>query len=138
MHAGEVDGPESVWAAIRELGATRIGHGIHSLRDPALVEYLVDHRIGLELSITSNIHTGTVDDYENHPAREIFELGLLANLNTDDPTISGIDLRHEFEVAALQAGLSQQMARQAQINALEMSFLSEGEKQALLLKKQSL
>lgn len=138
VHAGEVDGPESVWAAIRELGATRIGHGIHSLRDPALVEYLVDHRIGLELSITSNIHTGTVDDYENHPAREIFELGLLANLNTDDPTISGIDLRHEFEVAALQAGLSQQMARQAQINALEMSFLSEGEKQALLLKKQSL
>ena len=77
-----------------------------------------------------------MDDYGSHPARQIFELGLLANLNTDDPAISGIDLRHEFEVAAVEAGLSQQMARQAQVNALEMSFLSEGEKQALLLNKQ--
>ena len=132
VHAGEVDGPESVWAAIRELGATRIGHGIHSLRDPELVEYLAEHRIGLEVSITSNIHIGTVDEYANHPVRQIFELGLLANLNTDDPAISGIDLRHEYEVAAVRAGLSQQMARQSQANALEMAFLSEEEKLALL------
>ncbi len=132
VHAGEVDGPESVWAAIRELGATRIGHGIHSLRDPELVEYLAEHRIGLEVSITSNIHIGTVDEYANHPVRQIFELGLLANLNTDDPAISGIDLRHEYEVAAVRAGLSQQMARQSQANALEMAFLREEEKLALL------
>ena len=132
VHAGEVDGPESVWAAIRELGATRIGHGIHSLRDPELVEYLAEHRIGLEVSITSNIHIGTVDEYANHPVRQIFELGLLANLNTDDPAISGIDLRHEYEVAAVRAGLSQQMARQSQANALEMAFLPEEEKLALL------
>ena len=132
VHAGEVDGPESVWAAIRELGATRIGHGIHSLRDPELVEYLVEHRIGLEVSITSNIHIGTVDEYANHPVRQIFELGLLANLNTDDPAISGIDLRHEYEVAAVRAGLSQQMTRQSQANALEMAFLPEEEKLALL------
>ena len=135
MHAGEADGPESVWSAIRELGATRIGHGIHSLRDPALVEYLAEHRIGLEVSITSNIHTGTVESYGSHPIREILELGLLANLNTDDPAISGIDLRHEFEVAAPRARLSPKMTRQAQANALEMAFLSEDEKRALLKNK---
>jgi len=132
VHAGEVDGPESVWAAIRELGATRIGHGIHSLRDPELVDYLAEHRIGLEVSITSNIHIGTVDEYANHPVKQIFELGLLANLNTDDPAISGIDLRHEYEVAAVRAGLSPQMTRQSQVNALEMAFLPEDEKRALL------
>ena len=132
VHAGEVGGPESVWAAIRELGASRIGHGIHSLRDPELVEYLAEHRIGLEVSITSNIHIGTVDEYANHPVRQIFELGLLANLNTDDPAISGIDLRHEYEVAAVRAGMSQQMTRQSQANALEMAFLPEEEKLALL------
>jgi len=126
-----VDGPESVWAAIRELGATRIGHGIHSLRDPELVDYLGEHRIGLEVSITSNIHIGTVDEYANHPVRQIFELGLLANLNTDDPAISGIDLRHEYEVAAVRAGMSPQMTRQSQANALEMAFLPEEEKRAL-------
>lgn len=138
VHAGEVDGPESVWASIRDLGATRIGHGIHSLRDPELVDYLAEHRIGLELSITSNIHTGTVDEYLNHPAKRFFELGLLANLNTDDPAISGIDLRHEYEVAAVRADLSPQMARQSQLNALEMAFLPEYEKRALLEKKAKL
>lgn len=136
VHAGEVEGPWSIWDAIIELGATRIGHGIHSLEDPALVEYLVEHRIGLEVSITSNIHIGVVDDYAGHPVKNLLEQGILVNLNTDDPAISGIDLRHEFEVAAPRAGLSPQQTRQAQVNALEMAFLSDQEKSDLLLKKQ--
>jgi adenosine deaminase len=135
VHAGEVGGPESVWSAIRELGATRIGHGIRSLEDPALVDYLGEHRIGLEISMTSNVHIGAVDHYPGHPAKRILELGLLANLNTDDPAISGIDLRHEYEIAAPKAGLSPPMTRQAQANALEMAFLSNEEKRALLLRK---
>ena len=129
VHAGEVTGPESVWAAIRDLGATRIGHGIHSLEDPELVEYLAEHRIGLEIAITSNIHIGVVADYADHPVGAILERGLLANLNTDDPAISGIDLRHEFEVAAPAAGLSTSLTRQAQVNALERAFLPRQEKE---------
>ncbi|MEE8496611.1 MAG: adenosine deaminase [Xanthomonadales bacterium] len=135
IHAGEVGGPENVWSAIRELGATRIGHGIRSLEDPALVDYLVEHRIGLEVSLTSNVHIGAVDNYEDHPARRLLESGLLLNLNTDDPTISGIDLRHEYEVAAPKAGLSPAMTRQAQANAVEMAFLADDEKQALLKRR---
>jgi len=137
VHAGEVDGPESVWAAIRELGARRIGHGIHSLEDPALVEYLVDQRIGLEIAITSNIQVGIVDDYPAHPVKRILEAGIVANLNTDDPAISGIDLHHEFEVAAPRAGLSPAQTRLAQANALEMAFLTEQEKRALLQRRAS-
>ena len=132
VHAGEVDGPQSVWAAIRDLGASRIGHGIHSLGDPDLVEFLVDQRIGLEIAITSNVQIGVVEDYGVHPVKQILEAGIVANLNTDDPAISGIDLRHEFEVAAPRAGLSPEQTRQAQANALEMAFLSENEKQNLL------
>jgi len=135
VHAGEAGGPESVWSAIRELGATRIGHGIRSIEDPALIEYLRNHRIGLEVSITSNVHTAAVDDYANHPVKALLESGLLLNLNTDDPTISGIDLRHEFEVAAPKAGLDPTLTRLAQANALEMAFLPEDEKQALRQKK---
>ena len=135
VHAGEVGGPDSVWAAIRELGATRIGHGIRSVEDPELVEYLLKHRIGLEVNITSNLHIGAVENYASHPVRKIMEQGLLANLNTDDPAISGIDLRHEFEIAAPRAGLTPQMTRQAQINALEMAFLPDDEKRVLAEKK---
>lgn len=132
VHAGEVDGPASVWAAIRELGASRIGHGIHSLQDPELVDYLVANCIGLEISITSNIHVGIVEDYAVHPAREILDRGITANLNTDDPAISGIDLRHEFEVAAPRAGLSSDHTRAAQRHALSMAFLSQDEKNQLV------
>lgn len=132
VHAGEVDGAGSVWAAIRELGASRIGHGIHSLEDPALVEYLGRERIGLEIAITSNVQIGVVRDYAEHPVKRILEAGILANLNTDDPAISGIDLRHEYEVAAPSAGLTPTQTRQAQVNALEMAFLPEHEKRSLL------
>jgi adenosine deaminase len=135
VHAGEVDGPQSVWSAIRELGATRIGHGIHSLEDPALVEFLAEQRIGLEIAITSNIQVGIVDDYPDHPVKRILEAGIVANLNTDDPAISGIDLRHEFEVAAPRAGLTPAQTRQAQVNALEMAFLSADQKHALRVRK---
>jgi adenosine deaminase len=134
VHAGEVAGPESVWSAIRDLGASRIGHGIHSLQCPALVDHLAENRIGLEVAITSNIHTGAVKRYEDHPIGDILDRGLLANLNTDDPAISGIDLRHEYEVAAPAAGLGPAQTRQAQANALEMAFLSEPEKQAIISK----
>jgi adenosine deaminase len=131
VHAGEVEGPASVWAAIRELGASRIGHGIHSLEDPELVAFLVERRIGLEIAITSNVQIGVVGDYAGHPVKRILEAGIVANLNTDDPAISGIDLRHEFEVAAPAAGLTPEQTRQAQANALEMAFLSASEKRAL-------
>jgi adenosine deaminase len=131
VHAGEVDGPESVWAAIRELGATRIGHGIHSLEDPALVDYLASRRIGLEIAITSNVQVGIVGDYCDHPVRRILDAGIVACLNTDDPAISGIDLHHEFQVAACRAGLTPEHTRAAQANALEMAFLPDPEKRAL-------
>ena len=136
VHAGEVQGPYSMWDAIRELGATRIGHGIHCLEDPELMEYLVEHDIGLELAITSNVHVGVVDSYAEHPARKIIEHGVMVNLNTDDPAISGIDLRHEFEVAAPRAGLSAAQTRKAQESGLKMAFLSEQEKAGLISKKQ--
>jgi len=135
VHAGEVAGPDSVWSAIRELGADRIGHGIRSLEDPALLEYLARQRIGLEVNITSNIHIGVVESYANHPVRRLLEAGLLLNLNTDDPAISGIDLRHEYEVAAPRAGLTPAQIRQSQLNAVEMAFLSGAEKRALLDRK---
>ncbi|MCD4671568.1 MAG: adenosine deaminase [Anaerolineaceae bacterium] len=132
VHAGEVDGPESVWQALRDLKAVRIGHATHALEDPALVDYLLEHKIGIEVSLTSNVQTSVVESYAAHPLREFLRLGLLATLNTDDPGISGIDLHHEYEVAAPAAGLSQEMIRLTQRNALKVAFLSPKEKLALV------
>ncbi len=132
VHAGEAAGPESVWQAIRELGATRIGHAVSAAQDPELLEFMSDHEIGIESSLTSNVQTNTVPDFASHPARQLLARGLLLTLNTDDPGISGIDLRHEYEVAAPAAGLTRQQILQAQQNALSIAFLSPEERQALL------
>jgi adenosine deaminase len=132
VHAGEVDGPESIWQALRELGAVRIGHATRAPQDPALMDHLLQNHIGIEVSLTSNVQTSVVESYTAHPLRQFLQFGLLATLNTDDPGISGIDLRHEYEVAAPAAGLSPDMIHQAQRNALEAAFLSSQEKQALL------
>jgi adenosine deaminase len=134
-HAGEAAGPESVWQALRELGAERIGHGTHAPEDPTLLEYLAEKRIGVEVSLTSNVQTSTVPDYASHPLKTFLEYGMLATINSDDPGISAIDLPYEYRVAAPAAGLSPEQIQQAQHNALEIAFLTPEEKQALLDKR---
>ncbi|MBN1487374.1 MAG: adenosine deaminase [Anaerolineae bacterium] len=131
VHAGEADGPHSVWQAIRELGASRIGHAVYAVEDPELLDYMAAHQIGVESSMTSNVQTSTVPDYAHHPLRIFLEHGLLATINTDDPGISDIDLPYEYNVAAPAAGLTPEQIHQAQRNALTIAFLSDEERQAL-------
>ena len=135
VHAGEAGGAQSVWAALNELGATRIGHGVRAIDDPRLMEHLAEKRIGLEISLTSNVQTNTVPSYAAHPLRQFLDHGLLATINTDDPGISNIDLQHEFEVAAPAAGLGSHHVFQARRNAWEIAFLSASEKEALVASK---
>jgi len=131
VHAGEAAGAASMWQAINELGATRIGHGVKALDDLKLMDYLADNHIGIESCITSNMQTSTVVDIKKHPIKAFLEHGIIATINTDDPAVEGIELPFEYEVAAPSVGLSQTQIRQAQINGLEVAFLSAQEKQAL-------
>ncbi len=135
VHAGESDGPESVWHAIRDLSASRIGHAVRILEDPGLVNFMREERIGIEANLTSNVHTNTVASYADHPLKTFLDLGLLATINTDDPGISPVTLEYEFTTAAEAAGLTSEDTRKAQEHALEVAFLSEDEKEDLLMKK---
>lgn len=135
VHAGEAGGSTAVWQALRELGATRIGHAVRAVDDPALMTYLAENRIGVEMNLTSNVQTSTVPDYARHPLKTMLEHNILATINTDDPGISAIDLPFEYRVAATEAGLSQTQVTQAQQNALDLAFLSPEEKAALAAQK---
>jgi adenosine deaminase len=135
VHAGEIAGPESIWQAIRELGAQRIGHSVAAKEDLSLIDYMIDHDIAIEGNLTSNVQTMTTPDYASHPLRLFLEHGICVTLNTDDPGISGIDLAYEYNVAAPAAGFSPAQIRTMQMNALHAAFLEEGEKAALLEKK---
>lgn len=131
VHAGEAAGAESMWQAINELGAVRIGHGVKAVEDPKLMEFLAKNNIGIESCLTSNIQTSTVASFESHPIKTFLEYGVKVCLNTDDPAVEGIELPHEYEVAAPKVGLTQEQLRQIQINGLDLAFLSDAEKQAL-------
>jgi adenosine deaminase len=130
-HAGESAGPQSIWQAIQELGATRLGHGVSAIHDSALMDHMAEHQVGIESSLTSNVQTSTVPTYASHPLRHFLERGILATINTDDPGISNIDLPHEYNVAAPAAGLTPAQIRQAQENALSIAFLSDSEREML-------
>ncbi len=136
VHAGESAGPESVWHAIQELGASRIGHAVTIMDDQALIDTMREKGIGIEANLTSNVHTNTVPSYEAHPLKAQLDLGLLATINTDDPGISPVTLRYEFEVAAVKAGLTPEDTRKAQDNALKVAFLTDDERAIILGKKQ--
>ncbi|NDL63123.1 adenosine deaminase [Acerihabitans arboris] len=137
VHAGEAAGPESIWQAIHELGAERIGHGVKAIEDRALMDFLALHRIGVESCLTSNVQTSTVRSLGEHPLKRFLEHGIPASINSDDPAVQGIDIDYEYRVAAPQAGLTAQHMRDAQRNGLETAFLSAAEKQAIREKRSS-
>ncbi|MBC3944201.1 adenosine deaminase [Erwinia persicina] len=131
VHAGEAAGAESIWQAIRELGAERIGHGVKAVEDPALMDFMAKHGIGVESCLTSNIQTSTVASLARHPLKTFLDHGILATINTDDPAVQGIEIGHEYAVAAPAAGLSLAQMRVAQENGLKIAFLSDAERAAV-------
>ncbi len=136
IHAGEAAGPESIWQAIEELGAERIGHGVKAVQDLKLLDYLAKHQIGIESCLTSNIQTNTVPSLVEHPLKTFLEHGVLATINTDDPAVEGIEIQHEYLSAAPLAGLSPEQIYTAQENGLKIAFLSDKEKDELRQKYQ--
>lgn len=110
-HAGENTSAEAVWAALR-IGADRIGHGIRAIEDPALVAHLAERRIPLEVSITSNVITGSVDSFEAHPVRRLYDAGVPIILNTDDPAMFNTTLNDEYLLAARRFGFTETELRE--------------------------
>lgn len=123
IHAGEDSGPENIWEAIEALGAQRIGHGVSSVRDSQLMEYINKNGICLEMCPTSNWLTRAVPSLAEHPIAQLLRAGVPVSINTDDPTIFGIDLPHEYEVARRQIGLSEAEIGQCKAYARAASFL---------------
>jgi aminodeoxyfutalosine deaminase len=126
-HAGETTGPETVWDALRELGAERIGHGISAALDPQLLTYLAERQIPLEVCPTSNVRTRAVATMAEHPLPQLVEAGLLVTVNSDDPPMFGTTLNDEYAVAArlLNAG-PEGLAGLARA-AVTASFMEAGE-----------
>ncbi len=95
-HAGETTGAESMWESLNLLHAQRIGHGVRCLEDPALVEYLREKQIPLEVCPTSNLCLGVASSLAEHPLLKLLEAGLYVTINSDDPPMFNTTLTDEY------------------------------------------
>ena len=131
-HAGETAGPASIWTALRQLHADRIGHGVRCIEDPVLVAYLRDKQIPLEICPTSNVRLGVYPDYASHPLRQLWDAGVIVTIGSDDPPMFGTNLDHEYELLVTEFGFGAQALEQVSLNGLRASLLPEAEKTRLL------
>jgi len=130
-HAGEHASPGSIWTALHLLHADRLGHGVRCVEDPALVDYLRERQVPLEVCPTSNICLGVYLDYAAHPLRRLWDAGLLVTVNSDDPALFGADLNREYEALVDHFGFSADELEQISLNGLQASFLHEPDKAQL-------
>jgi adenosine deaminase len=132
VHAGESGPAKEVEHAILELRAERLGHAVSAATDPAVVELILERSVGVENCPTSNVHTKLVPGYLEHPLTSYLRQGVLVTLNTDNPTISRIDLPYEYETMARETDLSDAEFVQLQKNSVLVAFLSDEERSELL------
>ena len=121
-HAGETTGPQTIWDAINVLGAERIGHGTSAVQDPALLVYLAEHQIPVEVSPTSNIATRAVATFAEHPLRQMVEAGVPVSINSDDPPMFSTTLTAEYGVAAALLELDEAGVADLALAAVDHSF----------------
>jgi adenosine deaminase len=130
-HAGETAGPASIWGAIRALGAERLGHGVRAIEDPALVAYLRDQHLPIEVSPTSNIRLGVYPSYAAHPLPRLVAAGVPLTVNSDDPPLFNTTLDDEVLLLAGAFRLDPATIDEILLNGVRHSFLSPARKQEL-------
>lgn len=131
-HAGEAYGPESIHQALHYCGAHRIGHGTRLKEDGDLLNYVNDHRIPLEICLTSNIQTKAASSYETHPLKFYYDYGLRVTINTDNRLISNTTITKELHLAAKYAEWNMTDLKNVIVAGFKSAFLPMREKAILL------
>ena len=132
VHAGESFGPASIRQALFKCGAHRVGHGVTLGQDPALLRYVVDRQIPLEVCPTSNVQTHVVASYEAHPVAEYCRAGVPVTINTDNRLFSHTTMTDELWLAHTRCGIPAEALREIVLNGFRFGFLPHAEKEALL------
>jgi adenosine deaminase len=131
-HAGETRGPVIVWDTLQHFGPSRLGHGVRSIEDPALVEHLVQQRIHLEVCPSCNIQTDIFDTYADHPIDTFYRAGIPLSVNTDGRTLVGVTLCQEYEKLHQTFGWDAQDFYNCNRNAVRAAFVADDVRNELL------
>ena len=132
IHAGEWAGAENVREAIEDVGAERIGHGVRVMEDENVVALARERGTTFEVCVTSNYQSGVVPALTEHPLPHMLQAGLDVTLNTDDPSVSRIDLTHEFKLVCEDLGVPLEVLKERVLAAARAAFLADYERNELV------
>jgi adenosine deaminase len=132
IHSGENTPASAVVDTIKSVNPDRIGHGIHVIEDMAAVELVKARDITLEVNPWSNYLTNSVPRIEEHPLKQLFDLGVKVTINSDDPEVLETNLNNEYRIAHEVLGMSLKDIAVCNRFAVEASFLPKEKKQAVL------
>lgn len=132
IHAGEAYGPPSIAQALHDCGAHRLGHAVRLKEDGDLLNYCCNHRIPLEICLTSNVQTGAVSEVAEHPLRFFYDYGLRCTINTDNRLMSGVTVTDELWKAHTQLGFSFPEIKDLVVYGIKSAFLHHRQKVELL------
>ena len=130
-HAGEACGPSSVWEVLRHFHPSRIGHGVRSAEDPALLDHLKKHNIHLEVCPTSNLRTNIYQTLAEHSLDRIYRTGVSMSINTDARTVTPVTLTSEYEAVAETFGWTKADFLKCNLEAVAHAFATAAEKSSL-------
>jgi adenosine deaminase len=131
-HAGESRGADNVWETLQHLAPSRIGHGVRSIVDPALLEHLRQQQIHLEVCPSCNVQTNIYDTYADHPIDRLYRAGISVGVNTDDRTLVNITLNQEYAKLHETSGWDTQDFFHCNRNALKAAFVPDDVRNKLL------
>ena len=130
-HAGEEGPAEYVWQAIKDLQVSRIDHGVRSIEDPLLMDYLIEHQLPLTVCPLSNTRLCVFKDMSQHNILQMLEQGVCVTVNADDPAYFGGYMNENFMALQEALQLTQAQAKQLVLNSINASFANEARKQVL-------
>lgn len=130
-HAGEAKGPESVWDVLGHLHPTRIGHGVRSAEDPALLDHLIKKDIHLEVCPTSNVQTNIFPSVKEHAADKIYRHGVSMSINTDARTVTPVTLSSEYNTLQDVFNWDKTHFLRCNLEGIRHSFTTEAVKQKI-------
>ncbi|SMQ62028.1 adenosine deaminase [Devosia lucknowensis] len=122
-HAGEATGAQSVREVISELGVRRVGHGVRSIEDPAVIDLILEHEVHLEVCPSCNIQIDVFPTYPDHPIDRLRRAGVSLSVNTDARGPTDLTLRAEYQRMHGVFGWEADDFRSANLDALAVSFL---------------
>lgn len=133
-HAGEADGPGSIWSALLKLKVNRIGHGTRAAEDKELMRYLSENQIPVELCPISNLRTKVIKSIKEHPVKQFIDMGIPVSINTDDPKMFNNSLAEEYLALKVNFDFTDSDICNIIINSIHTTWLDEKEKQELIEK----